>query len=101
MNVDEIAKLPHLNPTRAELLARISNLRGSRRAPTSMAMSPETWERLKREDDEWLRDRTRSTEVMDALGPATREVGGERTFRDIPVRLYEECLGVAIGYTQT
>jgi hypothetical protein len=75
-------KQPHLNPTTTDLLARISALMGGGRMPTGLAMAPETWDRL-------------------AAEPGQRdcaEADGRRTFHSIPVHLFEDCLGVAIGF---
>ena len=80
-----IAPPPHLNPTISDLVDRIMRHREGRRTPTSMAMSPETWERLKAEPHG---DRICS------------EFGEDRRFDEIPVRLFEGCLGVGIAYDQ-
>lgn len=83
MAIEEFPPPPLLNPTTTDLLARISRLMSGGRMPTGMAMSPETWERLKAEPDQQY-----CTETEDQV----------RHFSRILVHLYEGALGVGIAY---
>lgn len=81
MKVHDLADQPGLNPSLADVVARLAIHRAAGRRPRSLSMSPETWDRLR----------------ASPAGSRLCQDDADRRLDGVRVRLVDGCLGVGIG----